>query len=194
MLTQSVTSNAEIEIRKDSRLMPLIGVILIFVAMILFIFFVRPFHQAVAKVDDEMVLKTQELDNLKVKVADMEAAEKKLGVNSELQKLEMLRSIPIGVSQDKAIEDIVQLVKDNNITLNSIGFSKGSVSKEKIGVLQVSAGFEGTYDDLLVFLKALEQNKRMFRVNSISVQLMNTEAVGLKRAVFSLSMGTFYQE
>jgi Tfp pilus assembly protein PilO len=106
----------------------------------------------------------------------------------------MLRSIPIGVSQDKAIEDIVQLVKDNNITLNSIGFSKGITSKDKIGVLQVSAGFEGTYEDLITFLKALEQNKRMFRVNSISVQLMNTEMAGLKRAVFSLSMDTFYQE
>jgi len=194
MLTQSVTPDAEIEVRNDGRLMPLIGVGLIFVAVVLFVFFVRPFNQAVAKVDAETTLKTQELDKLKAKVADMEAAQKKLGVNSELQKLEMLRSIPIGVSQDKAIEDIVQLVKDNNITLNSIGFSKGITSKDKIGVLQVSAGFEGTYEDLITFLKALEQNKRMFRVNSISVQLMNTEMAGLKRAVFSLSMDTFYQE
>jgi len=194
MLTQSVTSNSEIAIKKDPRLMPLIGVILIFVAVLFFTFFVRPFHQAVATVQDETVLKMQELDNLKAKVADMETAEKKLGVNSELQKLEMLRSIPIGVSQDKAIEDIVQLAKDHNITLNSIGFSKGITSKSKIGILQVSSGFEGTYDDLVEFLKAIEQNKRMFRVNSISVQLTNTDMVGVKRAIFSLSMDTFYQE
>jgi Tfp pilus assembly protein PilO len=194
MITQSVTPNSEIEIKKDPKLMSLIGVGLIFVAMILFVFFVRPFHQAVAKVKEETILKTQELTALKTKVADFENAKTKLGVNSELQKLEMLRSIPIGVSQDKAIEDIVQLAKDHNIELSSIGFSKGITSKSKIGILQVSAGFDGTYEDLTEFLKALEQNKRMFRVNSISVQLMNTDTVGLKRAVFSLSMDTFYQE
>lgn len=66
--------------------------------------------------------------------------------------------------------------------------------REKIGALQISSSFDGTYEDLISFLKALEQNKRMFKVNSVSAQLMDTDVMGLKRAVFALSIETFYQE
>lgn len=197
MLSQNVASTAstsEIGLKNGSRAAPLIGVILIFLAVTAWIFFVRPFWQGVDGLKADVFQKNQELDKLKTQVADMEKAENSLGLSSELERLEMLRSIPIGLKQDEAIKDIVQLAKDNRVELTSIGFGKGMTDKAKIGALQVSASFDGTYEDLIGFLKALEQNARMFTVNSISVQLIDTDVVGLKRAVFALAMNTFYQE
>jgi len=195
MLTQNTaTQTQEIGLTNNSRAITLVGVFLILLSVLALTFFVRPFSQKVDAIKTDVSSKTQELDALKQQVADMENAENTLGLTSELERLEMLSLIPVGLKQDEAIKDIVQLAEDNNITLTSIGFGKGMTDKEKIGTLQVSSSFDGTYEDLISFLKALEQNKRMFRVNSISVQLMDTDVMGLKRAIFALSMETFYQE
>lgn len=186
--------NSEIKINSESRLMPLIGVFLILVSVGLFVFFAKPVGRQVGDLQANVVLKTQELNEMKQKIADMDSAKQEYGLTSELQRMEMLRSIPVGLKQDGAIEDLVALAEENNVYFTSIGFGKGSTDKQKIGSLQVSAGFEGTYEDLIEFLRDLEQNKRMFKVNSISVQLIDTDVIGFKRAVFSLAMETFYQE
>ncbi|MDD3861533.1 MAG: type 4a pilus biogenesis protein PilO [Candidatus Gracilibacteria bacterium] len=186
--------NSEIKINSKSRLTPLIGVFLILVAVGLFVFFARPVGRQVGDLQANVALKTQELNEMKQKIADMDSAKQEYGLTSELQRMEMLRSIPVGLKQDGAIEDLVALAEENNVYFTSIGFGKGSTDKQKIGSLQVSAGFEGTYEDLIEFLRDLEQNKRMFKVNSISVQLIDTDVIGFKRAVFSLAMETFYQE
>ena len=193
MLTQNTTAS-EIEVKGTSRATSFIGMFLILLSVLAFVLFVRPLATSVDNIKADVVGKTDELDGLKQQVADMEKAENSLGFTSELQRLEMMRSIPVGLKQDEAIKDIVQLSKDHSITLTSIGFGKGMTDKAKIGSLQVNASFDGTYEDLIEFLRALEQNARMFRVNSISVQLINTDVVGLKRAVFALAMDTFYQE
>ncbi|MFA6917473.1 MAG: hypothetical protein WC285_01375 [Candidatus Gracilibacteria bacterium] len=194
MLTQNATSTPEIGIKGTSRTSSFVGVFMIILAVLAFALFVKPLATSVGNLKADVASKTVELDSLKTQVADMEKAENMLGSTSELQRLEMIRSIPVGLKQDEAIKDIVQLSKDYNIELTSIGFGKGMTDRAKIGALQVNASFDGTYEDLTEFLRALEQNARMFRVNSISVQLMNTDVVGLKRAVFALAMDTFYQE
>ncbi|MFA7685766.1 MAG: hypothetical protein WCX95_03115 [Candidatus Gracilibacteria bacterium] len=194
MLGKNETASPEVKISTQSRSMPLIGVFVILLSVVAFVFFVRPIGKQVDELKASVISKTQELDISNKQIAEMKSAEDTYGLTSELQRMEMLRSVPLGVKQDGAIEDLVDLSKENNIDLTSIGFGKGMTDKEKIGSLQVSAGFEGTYEDLIEFLKDLEQNKRLFKVNSISVQLVDTDVVGFKRAIFSLAMETFYQE
>jgi Tfp pilus assembly protein PilO len=194
MLTQNTTQMSETSLSDSSRGASLVGIFLILLSVVAFTFFIRPFGQKVDAVKADVAGKTQELNDLKQQVFDMENAENTLGLASELERLEMLSLIPVGLKQDEAIKDVVRLAEDNNITLTSIGFGKGMTDREKIGALQISSSFDGTYEDLISFLKALEQNKRMFKVNSVSAQLMDTDVMGLKRAVFALSIETFYQE
>lgn len=194
MLGKNETIAPEVKISTQSRSLPLVGAFMILISVVALVFFVRPIGKQVDELKASVIGKTQELDAMKTQVAEMESAEKTYGLTSELQRMEMIRSIPVGVKQDEAISDLVTLAKENDIDLTSIGFGKGMTDKQKIGSLQISAGFDGTYEDLIEFLKDLEQNKRMFKVNSISVQLVNTDVIGFKRAIFSLAMETFYQE
>lgn len=194
MLGKNETASPEVKISTESKSMSLIGAFLILLSVTAFVFFVKPLGKQVDDLQVSVIGKTQELDVSDKKIAEMKSAEEAYGLTSELQRMEMIRSIPVGLKQDEAIQDLVTLAKENNIDLTSIGFGKGMTDKEKIGSLQVNAGFDGTYEDLIAFLKDLEQNKRMIKVNSISVQLVDTDVVGFKRAIFSLAMETFYQE
>lgn len=193
MLGKQETS-PEIKISTESKFAPLMGALLILVAMSAFVFFIRPIGVQVKDLEANVVLKTEEFSAVKQSIDEMEKAQQEYGLTSELQRMEMIRSIPVGLKQDEAIQDLVALAEKNNVYFTSIGFGKGMTDKDKIGSLQVSAGFDGTYDDLIDFLKDLEQNKRIFKVNSISVQLIDTDVIEFKRAIFSLAMETFYQE
>lgn len=194
MLGKNETTTPEVKISTQSRSLPLVGVFMVLISVVAFVFFVKPLGKQVSDLKVSVLEKTQKLEATDKQIAEMKNAKEAYGLNNELQRTQMLGLIPEGVKQDGAIEDIVALADENNVDLTSIGFGKGMTDKEKIGSLQVSAGFDGTYEDLIEFLKDLEQNKRMFKVNSISVQLVNTDVIGFKRAIFSLAMETFYQE
>jgi Tfp pilus assembly protein PilO len=194
MLGKNETTAPEVKISTQSRSMPLIGAFMILVSVAVFVFLVKPIGNKVDELQVSVIGKTQELNAMKERIKVMENSKTEYGLTNELQKMEVENSVPVGVRQDGAITDLVNLAKDNNIDLTSIGFGKGGTDKEKIGSLQISAGFDGTYEDLIAFLKDLEQNRRMFKVNSISVQLVDTDVIGFKRAIFSLAMETFYQE
>ena len=44
------------------------------------------------------------------------------------------------------------------------------------------------------FLEGIENNGRLFKVNSINVQLSTLDLLGFERATFTLTMEAFYQE
>lgn len=184
----------EIRFADNSNKTSLIGVLLIVVAIGGYTFFVRNASIDLDILKTDVAAKSVKVNELKTKLDTLNQAEQDLQLTSEVQRQESLKAIPVNMNEDQVIKDLVQIAKNNNITLHSISFAKGSSSKEGIGSLRISSTFEGNYQDLTNFLQGLEQNGRIFRVDSISVQINKLEISAIERASFSLSIDTYFQQ
>ncbi len=184
----------EVLISSSSRMKPLIGVLLILVSLGVYVFLTRPVASGFDDIEAQIEAKNQETQNLKDKVSQFDQIGKALDLSTEVQRIEILKSVPVSMQQDQVIRDLIDVAKNNDIELNSISFGQGNSGKEGISALRVNASFEGYYSDLLNFLESIEQNARTLRVSAVNVQLNSMDESELKRTNFSLSMEAFYQE
>ncbi len=184
----------EIRFADNSNKTSLIGVLLIVLAIAAFTFVIRPISSQLDVFKTDVTAKNTTLDGLKTKLENLNKSEQELELTSEVKRQESLKAVPIGMKEDEVIKDIIQIAKQNNVTLNSISFAKGSGAKEGIGSLRISSTFEGNYQDLTGFLQGLEQNGRTFRVDSVNVQVNKLEISDVERASFSLSIDTYFQQ
>ncbi len=183
----------EIQLENPSHKAPLIGVLMILVAVAGYVFFTKPLADNVDILKTDLTTKSTLLTDLKTRLDSLIQAEKELELTTEVQRIESLKAVPAGMNQDEVITDLIQIAKENNIELHSISFSKGSTNQEDVGSLRVSASFEGNYLDLTDFLEGLEENARIFKVDSISVQVSKVQITDIERASFSLTIDTFFQ-
>lgn len=193
MLAQNQTDK-EIGFKSPSNKASLIGVLGIVLTIAAFIFFVRPLGSDVAVVKADVMAKSDEVEKLKTQLESLKASEDALNLTTEVSRLETLKAVPSKINQDQVIRDLIEIAKTYDVNLNSISFSKGFNDQEGIGTLRVSSSFEGDYTDLMDFLEGLEQNARVFKVDSISVQVSKLDISDVERANFSLSIETFFQQ
>lgn len=172
----------------------LTGVLLILVSLGIYSFALNPFAAKISDVKDEVEAKEIAVEDLKADIAELMQAEKDLDLSTEVQKLEIFNSIPVGINQDDVIRDLLAIAEDHDVELNSISFGKGSAGAERIGSLRINSSFEGNYTDLIGFLQGIEQNARLFKVTAINVQLEELSISTVTRANFTLTMEAFYQE
>ncbi len=128
---------------------------------------------------------------LQSEVDRLKAAEAKLPLaESERQKL--LLSVPVGLNQDQLILDLKRIGEGAKVSLNAISFS---LQPERYDAQTVSvvANFTGRYEELMALLTALENNPRLFRVNSIGVQLSDSDDDGAPLMNFSVTLEAYYQ-
>ncbi|MBD3360533.1 type 4a pilus biogenesis protein PilO [Candidatus Peregrinibacteria bacterium] len=185
---------SEIKVKSPSKTAPLLGVLLILASVAGYIFFTEPLSDDVSAMKDSVSSASESIDELKQEIENFQEAQEELKVSTEVQRIEVLKSVPVAVNQDEVIRDIIGITEDYDIDLNSISFGKSGANIEGVESLRVNASFEGSYLDLINFLEAVEQNARLLRINSISVQISTIAITGLQRATFSLSMEAFYQE
>lgn len=179
----------ENEVRQSS-LSSLIGALFILVAAVVYVFFVKV-------VADENALKEADLAALEAEIDLLRGGEEIAGLGeianlSALEIKEAARKIPDALTQDEVLRSLIEMAEDNEITLNSIGFSKGATTLDGVGSLRINAGFQGNYQDLVNFLEAIEQSRRFYRVTSINVTVNRLNVTDLEVANFSLSLETFY--
>lgn len=191
MLEQNVQGQ-QIYVEGSSNKSALAGIFLMLLVLFGYVFYTRGLAMDVGKTNADISGKNLQIEQSKAKVVEMTKAEKELDLSSEVKKTELLKSVPKDVDQDQIIRDLIDTAKVHDIKLNSIGFGKGSSSKEGVGSLRINASFEGNYNDLVSFLESLEQNARVLIVDSINVQLGKTDLLDSTRATFSLSMQAFY--
>lgn len=194
MSENKLGQETKVEFRQTSAVKPIIGSLLIILTVAAYVFYVRPFSASVDVLKADIVAKEEEVKTLTAKVQQYEAATKELGLSNEVERFEVTNSIPAGVRQDEVIRDLIDIAELNKISLSSLSFGKGKTQKEGISSLRISSSFSGSYEDLLDFLKSIEQNARLLRINSINVQLTKLDVLALERATFSLSMEAFFQE
>lgn len=194
MLENKLAQEAKVEFRQTSAVKPIIGSLLIILTVAAYVFYVRPFSASVDVLKADIAAKEEEVKTITAKVQQYEAATKELGLSNEVERFEVTNSIPAGVRQDEVIRDLIDIAEFNKISLSSLSFGKGKTQKEGISSLRISSSFSGSYENLLDFLKSIEQNARLLRINSINVQLTKLDVLALERATFSLSMEAFFQE
>lgn len=184
----------EINLAGSSKKSTLIGVFLIVLALAVYMLLIRPFVEQSAVLKTNIVAKGEELAKVGEEIKNYKDFEEKLNLSTEVNKQEVFKAIPSQMRQDEVIEDIINIADTYDITLNSISFSKGGSGQDSVKSLVVNASFIGNYNDLVDFLEGIEQNPRVFKVNSISVQINKLDISKLERASFSLAIETFYQE
>lgn len=184
----------EIELRPDSRKSQLFGLLLLVFAVTGYVVFLRPLSAQIDTLKTDLVTKTGQVDTLKLQIDEFEKAEKELELGTEVQRLEILKAVPTQLDQDEVIRDIVDIAETYDIELKSISFGKGGTKHEGVGALRISASFEGNYTDLTDFLEGLEQNARLFKVDSISVQINKLDITDIERANFALTIESFFQQ
>lgn len=170
------------------------GVLLIVITIVGYVFFIKPMVEGVSVAKADLLAKKSQIEQLKTQVDIYARAEKEFELSTEVKRLESLKAVPLDSDQDEVIRDVVEIATANDVVLNSISFSQGEARKSAVGSLRVSASFEGNYGDLVNFLEGLEQNARLFRVDSINVQLRDVEIAGVRRANFALTFETFFQQ
>lgn len=183
----------EIRLADSSSKTPLIGALLLVMAIAGYALLTRPMSSQLSAMKTDITTKNVELAGLKERLDFLNQAEKELELTTEVQRLESLKAVPVSIRQDEVIKNLIDIAKNSDIELHSISFSKGSTSREGIGSLRISSNFEGNYLDLTDFLEALEENARIFKVESISVQVSKLDISDVERTSFSLIIETFYQ-
>ncbi len=171
----------------------LIGVLLLIGSVAAYAFFVRPMWEDYGSAKADITTKEDKVSELSEKLDSYKNAEKTMDLETEVQKLTLLKSVPIGVNQDEVIEDLVDIAEEHEISLRSVSFGLSDGFYESVGALRINASFEGVYGDLITFLKGIETNSRLFKVTSISVQVSQFEDLDVKQVTFSLSIDAFYQ-
>lgn len=183
----------EIRLANNTSKAALIGVLLLAMAVVGYVLLTRPMSSQLSAIKTDITTKNAEFAEFKERLDFLNQAEKELELTTEVQRLESLKSVPVSIKQDEVIKNLIDIAKSSDIELHSISFSKGSTNKEGIGSLRISSSFEGNYLDLTGFLEALEENARIFKVESISVQVARLDISDVERTSFSLTIETFYQ-
>ncbi|MDA1061227.1 MAG: type 4a pilus biogenesis protein PilO [bacterium] len=184
----------EIEIRSRSNIGTLIGLFIVVASVVLYVFLAGPVATEADTIKADISTKSAELVVLKEKVASFEKSQEDLELTTEVQRLEILKAVPLEMDQDEVIRDVIEISDTYDVKLKSISFGKGSSRYEGVGSLRINASFEGNYTDLTDFLQGLEQNARMFKIDSISVQINKLDITDIERANFSLVIESFYQQ
>jgi Tfp pilus assembly protein PilO len=178
---------------KGRKILSLLGILLLIGAVAGYAFFVRPLWSEYSTLKADVTSQEEKAGTLKEQIDSFQSAEDNMDIGTEVQKVTLLNSIPVGVNQDGVIDDLVGISKAHDIELRSVGFNVSEGYYEEIGSLSVNASFEGNYSDLINFLEGIEENSRLFKVTSINVQVSRLEDLDIKRVTFSLSMEAFYQ-
>lgn len=178
----------------SSKKKHLIGILLILVAVLGYVFYSSPLSDYVSGIEANVTSKSAEIEQLRQQVTDLTAAEEELEVTTEVQRRQSLMSIPVNMEQDEVIRDLIGIAEAYDVELNSISFGEGSSDAEGVSSLRINASFAGNYSDLISFLEGIEENDRFLKVDSISAQVSRINVFDIERVTFSLSIEAFFQQ
>ncbi|MBT4384435.1 type 4a pilus biogenesis protein PilO [Candidatus Peregrinibacteria bacterium] len=102
-------------------------------------------------------------------------------------KQTLLTAVPANLGQDRLILELADIAVKAGFDLNAMNFS-ASVDQTYGNKLVVATNFAGQADDLIDFLKALENADRLLQVKTLNVQLTSSSDIA-----FNLNIEAYYQ-
>lgn len=169
-----------------------VGTGFVLIALMVGVFFLQPLRDEVKILGETLSANQVEYDALQAEIASFVQRESALP-QAESEREKLLASVPEGLNQDRIIENLDRIAGTVGISLNSISFSLQNSEADEANTVMISCNFTGQYDDLETLLKALEGNERLFKMESIGVQLGEVNEEGYTMT-FSLSLEAYYQE
>ena len=170
------------------------GVLLLILTIVFYVFYIQPLGEENSLIKAELEEKNAELSVFELESDEIDSAKEALDLTTTVDQITSIAAVPADLSQDEIIRTVIEIAQSFDIELNSISFARSSSEINGVATLGINSSFEGSYIDLIDFLEGLEDHDRLFKVNSINVQIARVGLSDLERANFSLTIDTFYQE
>lgn len=162
-----------------------VGTLLLVAALVVLFFHTRP--------------SLGELNRLQTAVAALEAeAGSEESQPGKIQRTSLTETerklldlaVPETLEQDQIINDINRIAKSAEVSFNAITFSL--LESSALPTVNISAGFQGTPEQIARFLKMLESNSRKFVVRDAGLSRSEV-AEGFQLVNLNLTIQSFYR-
>lgn len=175
---------------KNSSLMSLL---LLLVLLVVGLFWFKPNFDDVSALRANEQAKEEGKKAAEATLQSLKDAQANLEQAGEINRETVLVAIPEKYEQDKLINIINNVATENRVNIGSISFTVPFSGNSQEGVRKstISVSLTGDENDLLKFLRGIENNSRKMIVKGITVQYGQT--AGLERINFSISMETYFQ-
>lgn len=132
------------------------------------------------------VQKQNEIAGLKNQLADFRRVEAEFE-GSEVTKMEILSMIPDSVNQDGIIRSLSDTANKNDVLINSVSFGTRAGRDVDSQVATINLNVTGTHANLIKFIEEIENSRRKFRINTISLQMLEARLENM-----SITLEAFY--
>jgi hypothetical protein len=193
--------------QSTKRLLSAVGsIVLLGVALMAFVNYVRPAYDAVGQVRGEIASRQALLDREQSVVKKVQDLKSFYDTNTDLRDAIGL-TLPLAPDAAGALQQLTGLIATNNLT--PLGFSvsapatpvvaarsstatASSTLVRPIGTLTVQVRANGTYEDFKRFLGNLETNIRLMDIKNLAVSEAGKPTLDLY--VFDLTVDAYYQQ
>lgn len=169
---------------KFSRLFSLVFLL---VSVALWVFYLQPLRTKIDELNGTLVTKKDELSRLDQRIAEFQRIAEMIPQDKSEQS-RLLKQISPRLDQDKLIRVFETIGRRYGINYRILNFS---LEKEEllpsVKKVSISSSFEGEFQDLFLFLRALEAENRIIRVKSLELKSGDAE-----KSVFHLRMEAYY--
>ncbi|MBU1445648.1 hypothetical protein KKD70_00075 [Patescibacteria group bacterium] len=162
----------------------ILGVIILITVVVGIFMFLLPKKD---EFDGNNIKATQQqaqLTSLKSQLAKIEALESEFS-GGEVTKKDFLYLIPEDIEQDQIIETFANISEENKVSINSMSFGIGLEPDAAINMLNISLNVSGAHQNLISFIEGLEESGRKFKVETLSVQILENKLENMSISIKS---------
>lgn len=163
-----------------------VGLLFLVALVVLFLFHTRPTQRNLR----DLGIKTSQFSEEVKKLGGAKTARGRDGALSEVEQRELVAAIPQTLEQDMIIRGLTNAAKTADVNINAVTFTLQK--NTDIPTVTISAGFQGTPQNIVRFLKLIEVNPRKFMVQDAAVSRVET-AGGLELLNLNLTIQAFYR-
>ncbi len=168
--------------KRDRNLLMLLGVFILFA--LIYFFVISPLEQNNAALDQEIIQKSNRVDEITQMISKRPAIEDQINTTYEtIHKL--ANDFYPRVNQQEFIYQINALNESQNLEINNIVFNYRSEDESGEQVLKGSFDLNGTYSDILQYINNLENQLPKASIGSLN---FNNDGTGLVKGNMEVSI------
>lgn len=165
----------------------LVGTLVFLSMLVLFFFHTRPAARTLSELKAQVSEVEQDIE--KIAVSKTELTEQ--GELSEVERKELDHAIPENLEQDVLITDLNKIAKTADVSFNALTFNV--LQNNTLPTVEISAGFQGTPQNIIRFLKIVEVNPRKLVVKDAGINRSESSG-GLELMNLTVTLQAFYRK
>ena len=166
----------------------IIGLVLLLLIIVGWVFYVRPLKDRVADLHTSQSEKEVILIDLTKQADELKELSDSIP-QDEAEKQRLLLNIPTSIEQYNLIQYFDSISRNYNLHFNNMNFIVSNDLTEEVGKIEITASFEGEKEDISDFFKVLEKSSRRIIVKSFQLRFDKDG-----NSVFDLQMEAYYQK